>query len=324
MSQQQNSAGEQEIDLSIIGKRLKSVASGLEAGFFSLIFLIKRYIIVLAIIFIGGAALGYYLDKTGKTYKSEMIVIPNFGSTEQLYSQVDLVQSKVNENDTAFIKQMGILPKKLVKISIEPINNVYDFANQRPTNFELLKLMAEDGSITKVIEDEVTSKNYLYHKIVFVTRGVTDRAKTLEPLMKFFNNSAYFDEIKKQQAINLEEKIRLNDSVISQIDQIIEEFRKSSSSGAKSSSLVYYNENTQLSDILKRKDELINETASLKISRINHTAIVKEVASSVNIRNKNGMSGKMKFVVPIVLTFIILVLIVIISYIKRGLKRNTL
>lgn len=322
MSEQHKGSDEKELDLSVIGEKFKDAVAGVESGFFSLIFLIKRYLIVLILLFTGGAVLGWYIDKTGKTYRNEIIVIPNFGSTDQLYSQIDLLQSKINENDTVFQKQIGIKPKKLNEINIDPINNVYDFANQRQTNFELLKLMAEDGSMAKVIDDKVTSKNYFNHKITFITRGTTDRAHTIEPILKFLNSSTYFEEIKKQQIANLENKIVVNDSMIKQIDDIIEEFRKSTSSGAKSSSLVYYNENTQLSEILKRKDELVNESASLKVSRINSTAIIKEVASSINIRNKSGLSGKMKFVVPIVFTFMFLAIVVFVSFLKRGLNRN--
>ena len=323
MSEQYKGSDEKELDLSIIGEKFKDAVAGVESGFFSFVFLIKRYLIVLILLFVGGAVLGWYIDKTGKSYNNEIIVMPNFGSTDHLYSQVDLIQSKITEGDTVFLNEIGIKnPKKLAKIEIKPINNVYEFAYQRPSNFELIKLMAEDGSINKVIEDEVTSKNYTNHKVIFQTRGLTDRQKTLDPLIKFLNSSTYFDTIKKLQTINLETKMRLNDSVINQIDGIIEEFRKSSSSGSKSSNLVYYNENTQLSDILKRKDELINEQATLRVSRVNYVSVVKEIASSMNIRNKSGLSGKMKLVVPIFFTFMFLTIVVFVSFIKRGLNRN--
>lgn len=323
MSQQIKSADEQEIDFSVIGRKFKDAATGVESIFFRFLKLIKRNIIVIVVLFIAGAALGWYIDKTGKTYKNELIVIPNFGSTEHLYSQIDLIQSKLNEGDTAFIKSLGVVnPKKLLKIEIEPINNVYEFANQRPSNFELIKLMAEDGNINKVIEDKVTSKNYSTHRITFKTKGITAKEKTLDPLVRFFNSSAYFDTIKKQQVRNLETKMRMNDSIINQIDDIVEEFKNAPSSSARSSSLVYYNENTQLSDILKRKDELINEQASLRISKINYTAIVKNIASSLNIRDKSGLSGKMKFITPLLFIFLFIAGIAIFKYVKYGLSKN--
>lgn len=321
MSQQVN-AGDQEIDFSQIGKKFKSAAYSVESLLVRFLMLIRRNIIVIGIIFIGGVVLGWYLDKTGKTYKNEVIVMPNFGSTEHLYSQIDLIQSKLVDNDTAFIKGLGIEhPKKLLKIEIEPINNVYEFANQRPTNFELIKLMAEDGNINKVIDDEVTSKNYSNHKIVFKTRGITTDEATLKPIIKFLNSSAYYDTIKKQQVINLETKMRFNDSIINQIDGIVEEFKNASASGARSSSLIYYNENTQLSEILKRKDELINEQAMHRIAKINYTAIVKDIASSLNIRDKSGISGKMKFVLPILFIFLFIISTAVFRYIKRGLNK---
>lgn len=323
MAEQFNNTDEKEIDFSIVGDKLKGLAAKIDDLFFRFIMFIKRNIIVIAILFIAGAALGYYNDSKGKSYNNEIIVIPNFGSTEHLYSQIELIQAKINERDTAFLKQIGLTqPKKLLKIEIESINNVYSFASQNTTNFELIKLMAEDGSINKVIEDETTSKNYANHRINFLTKGVFPREIMLDPLLAFFNSSSYFDTIKKQQIINIETKMRLNDSIVAQIDDIIKEFKTSPSSGARSSSLVYYNENTQLSEILKRKEDLINEQAMLRISKINYTSIIKETGSSLNILNKKGLSGKYKYILPFIFVSLFLMIGIFVRYIKRGLKRN--
>ena len=35
----------------------------------------------------------------------------------------------------------------------------------KKTNIELIKLMAEDGDIEKIIKDDLTSKNYYLHGI---------------------------------------------------------------------------------------------------------------------------------------------------------------
>ena len=67
--------------------------------------------------------------------------------------------------------------------------------------------MAEDGDISTIIKDEVTSKNYPYHEIKYVTAEITSEAKTLEPLLNYLNNSAYYTQIKKEYINNIKIKM---------------------------------------------------------------------------------------------------------------------
>jgi hypothetical protein len=320
MADQYNTGEDKEIDFSQVSKKVKGLFSGIENFFFSVLVFARRHAIVLAVLFLAGAGYGYYLDKKMKVYNNQTIVMPNFGSTDYLYSKIELLSSKISEGDTAFIKSIGFKnPKKIVDIEIEPVNNVYDFVNQRPTNFELLKLMAEDGNITKVIEDPITGKNYSYHSIVYTTLGTTDKQRSLDPLMKFLNDSQYYDTIKKEQTNNLNVKLQLNDSVINQIDGIITEFA-TVGSGSKSNSQVYINENSQLNEILKRKDELINEQAALRVSRINYDTIIKNTSATLNILNKKGLNGKKKYLYPILLVGVYMAIVLFVAYLRRQFK----
>jgi hypothetical protein len=48
-----------------------------------------------------GIGLGFYLDKTQKKF-DQIIVTPNFKSTDYLYSKINLINSKIIERDIAF------------------------------------------------------------------------------------------------------------------------------------------------------------------------------------------------------------------------------
>ena len=103
--------------------------------------------------------MGLFLDTTNKTYDHQIIVQPNFGSTDYLYSKIDLLNSKIKENDTVFLQKIGILdPSKLSKIEIKPIVDVYKFIATDEKNFDLLKLMAEDSDIKKILEEMLQAK----------------------------------------------------------------------------------------------------------------------------------------------------------------------
>src|SRR5690606_23744407 len=126
-------------------------------------FFVRNWIIILILI-LTGFGLGILLDKTQKSYEHQIIVTPNFGSTDYLYSKIDLIDSKIKENDTLFLKNVvGIQQSKNLKsIEIKPIADVYNFIQNKPENFELIKLMAEDGDINKVLQENITSKNYTF------------------------------------------------------------------------------------------------------------------------------------------------------------------
>ena len=193
----QKSSDDQEVDLSLISQKIGNFFDGISNFIFNCIQFVLRHSIIFAILIVVGAALGFYLDKVNKTYDHVIVVKPNFGSTDYLYAKIELLSARIMERDTAFLKSIDIQnPSKFTKIDIEPVIDIYQFVNDRnERNFELLKLMAEDSDIKKIVEEKETSKNYTFHVISFSTRNFTTTEKTIQPLLEFINNSDYYRKI---------------------------------------------------------------------------------------------------------------------------------
>ena len=167
---------DQEIDLGQVFKKIGNFFQSIIDSFFDAILFVKRNIIAIIVLFIIGVILGFYLDKTTKTYTNEIIVLPNYGSVDYLYSKIELLEAKRNENDTVFFRELGFKNvNELGLIEIEPVIDVFKFVDKKPENFELIKLMAEDGDLNKIIEGGITSKNYPFHKIKFSTSKKTSQ-----------------------------------------------------------------------------------------------------------------------------------------------------
>ena len=113
-----NNSENQEVDLSQISKKIGSLFEEISNSIFKGILFIKKNIIAIGLLFILGAVLGFYLDKNFKMYDNQLIVSPNFDTVDYLYSKINLINSKINENDTVFLKEtVGIKePSKLIKI----------------------------------------------------------------------------------------------------------------------------------------------------------------------------------------------------------------
>lgn len=319
----QNNADNQEIDLSQISKKIGSFFENISTQIFKVFLFFKRNIIWTGILFILGAVLGYYMDKTTKLYDNQMIVCPNFGSTDYLYAKIDLINSKIEEGDTIFLKEkVGIKePKKFRSITVKPILDIYKFIEDKERNFEVLKLMSEDGDIKKIINENLTSKNYPYHLITYRTLNQTTDEKTLQPLLKFLNDSDYYTIIQQQFVENVKIKMVENDSIISQINNILNTFSTTSNSQQKSDKLVYYNENSQLADVLKTKNELVYEQGMRRLDLINLSKIIKENSITLNIRNKEKTTGKMKFILPILLVSLFVFVSLLLAYYKHQMAK---
>ena len=287
---------EQEIDLSQIGKTISKGAKKVINKCFDLLFFIQKKLIIVFVLLVFGGGLGFYVDKE-PNYTNDITVFPNFGSNEYLYDKINLISLKLKEKDEAFFTKIGIKNiKDFISIEIEPVNGIYNFINSesQKNNFELVKLMAEDGDIEKIIEDETTSKNYYLHGINIKTAIAYQQKDLIDPLLNFLQQSEYFIKLQKIHQNNLEEKLASNKLLITQIDQII-----LSLSQNKTGSSVSISENTGINDLIQKKDNLIFENQKLATNRLEFEKIIKDQNIIGNQMNNKGANNKMKFILPI-------------------------
>lgn len=317
-----NKLEDQEIDLSQLPKKIRNLFQRFNTFLFRCIQFFVKNVMVVSILLVVGVGLGIFLDQTQKTYEDHIIVAPNFKSTDYLYSKIDLLAAKIAEKDTVFFKSIGIQDSKEInKITIEPIVDVYKFINNNGLNLELLQLMAENGDLKSVVKETTTSKNYNFHTIIVSTKAITNPKNTVQPLLNYLNKSPYFTEIQKISIGNIQQKIKAKEGIIGQIDGILNEYSGANGNRQKSDKLIYYNENTQLNDIIKTKDSLTKDIGTLKIQLFNSDKIVKDCTVIMNIKNTKSINGKLKFLLPAALIIGFIFISFFISfYRKQSLK----
>ena len=323
MSAKPQNNDSQEIDLSQISKKIGGFFEDLSTSVFKGFLFIMRNIIWVGILFIIGAGLGLYLDKTTKIYDNQIIVTPNFGAVDYLYSKVELINSKIEDGDTLFLKEIvGIKePRKVKGVKITPIVDVYKFIENKSQNFDLIKLMAEDGDIKKIVNESLTSKNYPYQTIAFATLGETSDEKTVKPILNYLNDSDYYMIIQKEYLNNIRIKMTQNDSIISQIDGFLNAFKGTVNGSQKSDKLVYYNENSQLNDVIKTKDLLVYEQGVHRIELVNLDKIVKDTGVTLNVKSTKIVNGKMKLILPLLLVGLFVIGSFLKSYYRKQMTK---
>lgn len=310
---------DQEIDLGQIGAGIKKLLNSILNTIFDFIFFIKKKIIVIVILFVLGVVLGFYADRT-PNYTQDITVIPNFGSNEYLYKKIDFLNSRIIEKDDQFFKSIGVVNyDKIGKIEIKAINGIFGFVNMRNNeqNFELIKLMAEDGNIDEIIKNDITSKNFYFHNITFKTEEQINQKEIVDPIVNYLQENTFY---KKQQKIfqeNLREKIQFNDSLIHQIDGLIIKLTSNSSSGSS----ISISEKNGVSELINKKDELIKESQNLKVNLHEYEDIIKVQNISLNNVNNQGTNNKMKLILPFLFVFIYLAFYGFILLYKKQLVR---
>lgn len=315
---------DQEIDLTQISKKIIKLFERINTFLFRCIQFFVKNAIVIVILLVLGVGLGYYIDATKKTYDHQIIVSPNFGSADYLYSKIDLIESKIQEGDTFFLKNvLGVKnPKGIIKIEIKPISDVYKFIENKTENFELIKLMAEGGDIKNILEDNLTSKNYTLHTITFKTKKQTDTTETVQPILNYLNKTEYYKKIQKEEVNNIQIKMIQNDTIISQINDVLNGFSDRVNGSQKSDKLVYYNENTQLNDVIKTKETLIIEQGTHRVKLVGLDKIIKDNSATLNIENTKSVNGKLKMIVPVLFLLLFILIYLFAGFYKNQLQKS--
>ena len=326
-----NTNHDQEIDLNLILNKIQQSTNCFTLLIFNFLLFLRKNSLLIFFLIASGISLGYYIDQNNKKYYSEIIVSPNFGSTEYLYSKVDLLSTKIKEGDVDFLKSIGIKnPNIITSIKISPIIDIYSLINnntqiatsaQNTQNFEMMKLLAEDSDINKVINDEVTSKNYPSHTIKIRTADKINNKDITDPILRYLNNNTFYTVIQKTNLKYTEIKIKKNQEIINQIDALLNKFSLSSPNESKNEKLVYYNENTQLNDIIISKNRLLEEIASQDINKIMYSNTIKQTALILNNIDQKGINGKMKLILPLLLFLIFIMVTVLKAFYETQKKK---
>lgn len=316
---------DQEIDIFQLSRSIGNFFDRVNAAIFrSIQFFVRNWIVVLILVIIG-FGLGWYLDSSKKTFQNQVIVTPNFESVDYLYAKIDLIEAKILSGDTIFLKNVvGIShPKKIKKIEIKPVADVYKFIADKEQNFELIKLMAEVGEVKKVLEDNITSKNYTFHTISIVSNKTIDEKEVVEPLLKYLNSSEYFNAIQKIGFKNLEQEIAQNDTIIAQIDKVVNDFTSTVKNAAKNDKLVYYNENIQLNDIIKTKQKLVTDQGKNRLKLISFDKTIKEINATLNINDHKIVNGNFKLLIPVFFIFIFILISLFLNFYRKQSALST-
>jgi hypothetical protein len=218
-----------------------------------------------------------------------------------------------------FFKSIGVSNSEMIgKLEIKAVNGVFQFVNQgdeNKQNFELIKLMAEDGNIEEIVKSDATSRNYYLHNITFKTKEKISQKNVIDPILNYLQDSDFYKTQQKIYQKNIDNKTKFNDSLIVQIDKLI--LNLSNNKGGN----ISFSEEKGISELINKKDQLINEKQSLIINRSLFEEIIKTQNVSINNINTKGLNHKMKLFLPILFIFLYVIIYNFIVLYKKQMIR---
>lgn len=285
----------QEVDLSVIFNGFKNFIENIKTSIFRTIQFCIKNAVILSVLIVLGYGIGKYLDSDKMSYSNEVIVVPNFESVDYLYSKINYLNSKIKQKDTVYLKNIvGIEnPKNLKSINVKAIKDMFRLLDEengklgdkeRLQNMDLVSLMAKEESTKKILNDSMTTKNYIYHKISFITKKAANEKDICQPILKYLNNSDYFKQIQKMSKKHMELTIAQNDVTISQIDNILNGLG-TNLKNKQGGNLIYNNESLELDKVLAKKTELIKTQGKNKIKLLNYEKTIKDISKNLNLKS---------------------------------------
>ena len=240
---QEDRSPEEDIDLGqlfyVIGKGISSLFSwifGLLVKiwdlFISLLLLIRsNFKTLLAAAILGGLIGGIYQYgfKT-REFESSMTLQPNFGSSVQLYKNIDLYESLIEQKDyPRLMDQLKINEEEarsLKKIEVEPYENENQVLLAYKDFIQNLDSLTFDLIGFDEFSKAQPEESFKYH---VVTVRAIDRfvfEKLEDPIINSIINNKYYDKVKSNAYENLLSKKKALESSLLELDSLRSIYKK--------------------------------------------------------------------------------------------------
>lgn len=308
----QNQKFDQEVDVKFLQQSFKALWLSIGQLIYKFIMIIKRYFLILISLLIFGGAIGYYLDSNlAKSLENTIIVAPNFGIVDYLYESVDnrSFLSKLNDQE----KQLAM---SIEQIEIVPITDLYSFMETNPISMDVFSIISSKGSdISKLASDYITSKNYRYHQINFVTKEGVNADKIADLIIKKYNaHNSYFSKRSEIENKNLLIKKAEYSKLLDQINNALDKL--GSAPNLELEKAIVLNDISSSVELVSAKYTVLDQIKNIDVLLEESTESVYEI-DRVLYKAIPSTSAPFAIVLPIVLLGLFFLSIGTIGFVNR-------
>ena len=297
-----------EIDLGqlfkLIGNGFNRVFRAFLGGFLYL----KRNIYWLIGLFIVGVLLGYGLRSlTGLKQELTVIVSPQLDNTDYLQDVIEELQANLKSQDTAFFQQMGMDVSNLKGFEVEltPLREAKtDAKSSRMVFLQALQEFGNNEAIGDIVRAELLEQTTKDHRITFYFKDPVTGEAYARKFIEYINSNEYYNSLNATYAENAQNRIDRNDSVIVQIDRLIQNYteRMLRESASAPGQLVLENEESlDVPALFDQKNRLIREVEEKKLEIIRRKNAIRVVSFGKSHQVNIPLYGKKIVYIPLLL-----------------------
>ncbi|MDF4220186.1 hypothetical protein [Maribacter huludaoensis] len=288
------------------------------------LYLKKNMLLLIGLVVIG-LAIGYGLNKIiSKKYKTEVIVKPQIESKTYLYDAVNELQSNIGSRDTLFFKSIGIDNIDFNGLNIE-ISRVEEVGNSENDiqYLELLQSFENTDAIADLVRAELQNKSSFNHRITFYYKNPANGKIFAEKVLNYINTNSYFNSLLEVYRNNAIARIKEDEKILIQVDEIIANYTKGLASKENSSSndkiILDNQEQVNIADIFEYKTGLIRDIEAKKLELQERVVPVSIINLGQNQVERKSFFGKSIVLIPVI--FIVLFFITsVLIYFNRKAK----
>ncbi len=321
-----------EIDLGQLFKLIGNGFSHVFNGFLRVFLFLKRNIYWLFGLFIAGVLLGYGLRSlTGFKQELSVIVSPQLDNTDYLQDVIEEIQANLKSEDTAFFQKFGmdIAYLKGFEVELTPLRDAKtDAKSSRMAFLEALKEFGNNEAIGDIVRTELQEQTTKDHRITFYFKDAVKGEEYARKFMEYINSNEYYNSLNAIYAENAQNRISRNDSLIVQIDRLIQNYteRMLRESASSQGQLVLENdESLDVPALFDQKNRLVRDIEEKKLEIIRRQNAVRVVSFGKPHQVIVPVYGKKIVYIPLILIlgFFLLSFIKYLNAQADGLKNKS-
>jgi len=319
-----NQTNSDEIDL---GQLFQLIGRGFNAVFrwvLRVFLYLKKNIFILIALVVLGLAIGYALNRIiSKKLKTEVIVKPQIESKNYLYDVIDEIQSNIDAKDSLFFKGIGIEDIDFNGLEVTIGRVIEEGSSESDIKYlELLQSFENIDAISDIVRAELQNKSSFNHRITFYYKNAQFGKNFTNKVLAYINTNTYFTELITVYRDNAQNRIKENENLLKQVDDIIVNYTSGLAAKGKTTvgeRIVLDNqEQVSIADIFEYKTELIRDIESKKLE----LAQKIEPVSVINLGQPQvvhkSFFGKNVVLIPIVFILIFFMISILIFLNKKS------
>jgi hypothetical protein len=298
MTDQNSQQNSDEIDLSVLFDKIKSLFKSILIGIVQIFQFFWTHKIRLFIVLVIGIGLQYvFSTQVDKIYVNEYLIRTNFNSTEYLYSKVKAINAKLKSDDSLYLKDIfGKHYKRIDEIKAEPVVDVYGLVNRSEENREVFELLLDEFGDISFLEEEINVNEYPTHKIKIYINGLEDNESISSQAFNYLSSNPYYNELKQTALESYKEQLDQNKVIRRQIDSILADPSASVKMPKLDNNAISFTGSQDLRELLTQKKELLNNDLTLRNQLSTNNEVLKTIDSSFGVFSKDR--NRSPFIIP--------------------------